>query len=264
MIGVIIGDIAGSRFEMNNHRSREFEMFASDCQCTDDSVLSLAIAKALLECSADFSDLSAHAVRCIQEVGRKYPDCGFSNRFRAWLMTENPQPYGAKTNGCAMRVSGCAFAAGSLEQAQQLSRAVTEITHSHPEGIKGAEAVTVGVYLARTGATKDEIREVITREYYPIDFTIDSIRDSYKFDFTCEGSIPQAFQAFFESTDFESAIRGAVSVGGDSDTIAAIAGALAEVYYGVPADFRESALSYMGDDLKEILSAFEEKYPVRG
>lgn len=261
MIGAIIGDIAGSRFEWKNHRSREFEMFAPDCRCTDDSIMSVAVAKALLESNLDFTDLSEQAVRWMREIGCRYPDGWYSRRFKAWLLSEIPQPYEANTNGAAMRVSACAYAAHSLEEAKRLSRAVTEITHNHPEGIEGAEAVTVAVYMARTGSSMAEIREVIDRQYYAMDFTIDGIRDSYVFDFTCRGSVPQAFAAFFESVDFESAIRNAVSVGGDSDTIAAIAGAVAGAYYGVPDTMRLKALGYMDEGMKEILAAFEERFP---
>lgn len=151
MIGALIGDIAGSRFEWNNHRSREFEFFSPECRCTDDSIMSVAVARALLESAPDFSDLRDQAVRWLREIGRRYPDGWYSRRFKAWLLSDDPQPYQANTNGAAMRVSACAYAARSLEEARRLSRAVTEITHDSPEGIKGAEAVTVAVYIARTG-----------------------------------------------------------------------------------------------------------------
>lgn len=260
MIGAIIGDIAGSRFEWNNHRSKVFELFVPDCKCTDDSIMSIAVAKALLESDSGFSDLSMQAVRWMREIGCRYPDGWYSRRFKAWLLSEEPQSYGANTNGAAMRVSACAYAARSIEEAKRLSRAVTEITHNHPEGIKGAEAVTVAVYMARTGSSMAEIREKMSKEYYTLDFTLDEIRDSYAFDYTCEGSIPQALTAFFESVGFEDAIRNAVSVGGDSDTIAAIAGAIAGAYYGVPDTIRVSALEYMDDDMRKILFAFEERF----
>lgn len=260
MIGAIIGDIAGSRFEWNNHRSRDFEFFHPDCRCTDDSIMSIAVAKALTESDAEFTDLKEQAVRWMREVGRRYPDGWYSRRFKAWLLSEDPQPYGANTNGSAMRVSACAYAARSLEEARRLSRAVTEITHSHDEGIKGAEAVTVAVYMARTGSTREEIRAEMERSYYKLDFTLDGIRDSYAFDYTCEGSVPQALEAFFESTGLEDAIRGAISIGGDSDTIAAIAGAIAGAYYGVPDELRQQTLALMDDGMKEILAAFEKRF----
>ena len=260
MIGAIIGDVVGSRFEWNNHRSKAFELFAPDCRCTDDSIMSIAVAKALLESKADFSDLGEQAVRWLREIGRRYPDGWYSRRFKAWLMSDDPQPYEAKTNGAAMRVSACAYAARSLEEAKQLARAVTEITHNHPEGLKGAEAVTVAVYMARTGCTMDEIRREIEMHYYPMNFTLDEIRDNYAFDYTCEGSVPQAFMAFFESCNLEDAIRNAISIGGDSDTLAAIAGAIAGAHYGVPEELRNGTMAYMDEDMKEILQAFEVRF----
>jgi len=260
MIGAIIGDIAGSRFEWNNHRSKMFEFFVPDCRCTDDSIMSLAVAKALLESKSDFSDLSMQAVRWLREIGCRYPDGWYSRRFKAWLLSENPQPYEARTNGAAMRVSACAYAARSIEEAKRLSHVVTEITHNHPEGIKGAEAVTVAVYMANSGCSMAEIRAVINSQYYPMDFSLDDIRESYAFDYTCEGSVPQAFMAFFESVSFEDAIRNAISIGGDSDTIAAIAGAVAGAYYGVSDTLRTQALAYMDDGMKEILFNFEKQF----
>jgi len=260
MIGALIGDVVGSRFEWNNHLSKEFELFVPDCRCTDDSIMSIAVAKPLLESKPDFSDLREQAVRWLREIGRRYPDGWYSRRFKAWLTSDDPQPYEANTNGAAMRVSACAYAADSLEEAKQLSRAVTEITHNHPEGLKGAEAVTVAVYMARHGSSMAEIRTVIDAQYYPMDFTLDGIRDSYAFDYTCEGSVPQAFMAFFESSSVEDAIRNAISIGGDSDTIAAISAAIAGAYYGVPETLRSATLSYMDEDMKEILTAFEQRF----
>ena len=156
-----------------------------------------------------------------------------------------------------MRVSACGFVANSLEEAKKLSRAVTEVTHNHPEGLKGAEATTVAIYMARNGSTMAEIREVIDREYYPMNFTIDEIRDTYEFNETCQNTVPQALMAFFESTSFEDAIRNAISVGGDSDTLAAITGGVAEAYYGVPEDIRAKAIGYLDDRLRIILECFE-------
>jgi len=163
----------------------------------------------------------------------------------------------------AMRVSGCGYVANSLEKVKALSRAVTEVTHNHPEGLKGAEATAVAVYLARTGKTKDEIRKYITENYYPIDFTLDEIRETYRFNETCQDTVPQAMEAFFESTDFEDAIRNAISVGGDSDTLAAITGSIAEAYYGVPEDIRNRAEEFLDDRLSGILKEFEQRFPAK-
>lgn len=160
-----------------------------------------------------------------------------------------------------MRVSACGFAAKSLEDAKLLSKSVTEVTHNHPEGLKGAEATTVAIYLARTGYTIPEIREYINKNYYPLNFTLDEIRNTYQFNETCQDSVPQAIEAFLESESFEDAIRNAISIGGDSDTIAAITGSIAEAYYGIPENVREIAMKYyLDDDLKEIINEFEDRY----
>lgn len=261
MIGAIIGDIVGSRFEWNNIKTKKFELFHSNCELTDDSIMTLAICDALLHAKPDKSDLPAQAVESMQRIGRPYPDCGYGGSFFRWMYSDTPQPYNSFGNGAAMRVSGCGNVANSVEEAISLSYAVTAVTHNHPEGIKGAEATAVAVYLARTGKSKQEIKEYITAHYYPLDFTLNSIRNSYSYDVTCQGTVPQALVAFFESTGFEDAIRNAISIGGDSDTLAAITGSVAEAYYGVPASIRETAQSFMDAPLLHILQEFETQYP---
>lgn len=259
MLGAIIGDIVGSRFEWDNHRSKEFELFTDECFATDDSIMTLAIAKALIASEPDYSDLSENAVKYMQGIGRQYPSCGYGIRFYDWMFSGNPVPYNSYGNGAAMRVSACGFIANSLQQSKHLSFEVTKVTHNHPEGIKGAGAVAVSVYLARSGKSIEEIRSYITENYYSLDFTLDEIRDTYEFNETCQGTVPQALQAFFESNSFEDAIRNAISVGGDSDTLAAITGGIAEAYYGVPADIRATALEFLGDRLLGIYLEFENK-----
>ncbi len=263
MIGAIIGDIAGSRFEWHNIKTKEFEFLMRDCSFTDDTVMSLAVCEALMSCKSNHSDLSQQAVRCMQDIGNDYPHAGYGGSFRRWLTARNPQPYNSWGNGSAMRVSGCGYAANSIEEAIEFSRMVTEVTHNHPEGIKGAEATAVAVFLARSGKNILEIRDYINKHYYPINFTLDSIRDEYSFDVSCQGSVPQALEAFFESTDFEDAIRNAISIGGDSDTIAAITGAVAEAYYGVPTSIRKHALTFLDERLLNILVEFENIYPAK-
>ena len=159
-----------------------------------------------------------------------------------------------------MRIGPCGFAAKSIDQAKRLSRAVTEVTHDHPEGLKGAEAVAVSVFLARSGKNKNEIRKFVTENYYAIDFTIDEIRPSYKFNVSCQGSVPVAMEAFFEAESFEDAIRNAVSVGGDSDTIGCITGGIAEALYGIPVAIREKGMDYLTPELKDTVADFEHKY----
>ena len=262
MLGAIIGDVAGSRFEWQNIKTKEFELLTSlgGCRPTDDSIMSLAIAKAILSCEGDYTELDQRTVFCMQELGRQYPHAGYGGRFYQWVFSTDPQPYNSFGNGAAMRVSPCGFAASSLEEAITLARAVTKVTHDHPEGMKAAEATSAAIYLARSGMSMLEIRDYIEANYYKIDFTLDSIRPTYSFDVTCQGSVPQAFEAVFESTGFEDAIRNAISIGGDSDTIAAIAGGIAEAYYGIPADLRKHALTFLDKTQLDILNAFEAKY----
>lgn len=261
MLGAIIGDIVGSRFEWNNHRDKDFEFLTYKCFPTDDSIMSLAIAQAILVSKPNHSDLSKNAIECMQSVGRNYPDCGYGGSFYNWMFSDNPKPYNSYGNGAAMRVSPAGFAATSLEEAKELSRLVTEVTHNHPEGIKGAEATAVAIYLAKSGSSILEIRDYINDNYYPMNFILDDIRDTYKFNETCQDTVPQALQAFFESTDFEDAIRNAISIGGDSDTLAAICGGVAEAYYGIPTDIRKHALTFLDQKLMQLLILFENKYP---
>ena len=260
MLGAIIGDIVGSRFERHNVKAKQFDFFASNCMPTDDSIMTLAIAKAFLSCNRDDSDLADQAIVCMQELGRRYPYAGYGGRFIQWLGSAHPAPYGSFGNGSAMRVSPCAYAAETLEEAKALSAFVTEVTHNHPEGIKGAEATTAAIFLALHGSSIAEIREYIDQNYYPMDFTLDELRPIYQYDVTCQGTVPTAIMAFLESTGFEDAIRNAVSIGGDSDTIAAITGSIAEAYYGVPGEMREQILSYMDAFQVKVLIQFEEKF----
>lgn len=261
MLGAIIGDIVGSRFEWDNHRDKDFEFLSYKCFPTDDSIMSLAIAQAILVSKPNHSDLSKNAIECMQSVGRNYPDCGYGGSFYNWMFSDNPKPYNSYGNGAAMRVSPAGFVATSLKEAKELSRLVTEVTHNHPEGIKGAEATAVAIYLAKSGSSILEIRDYINDNYYPMNFTLDDIRDTYKFNETCQDTVPQALQAFFESTDFEDAIRNAISIGGDSDTLAAICGGVAEAYYGIPTDIRKHALTFLDQKLMQLLILFENKYP---
>ena len=257
MFGAIIGDIVGSRFEFDNCKSKEFELFTNTCDYTDDTVMTLAVAKALLLYGTitDMDAFKRELVRVMHEVGMPHPHCGYGGRFCTWMMKNDTEPYGSFGNGSAMRVSPVAWFAGSLDECEKLAAATAEVTHNHPEGIKGAVAVAGAIYLARTGHSMAEIQEY-TERFYPIDFTLDEIRPDYDFVETCQGSVPQALEAFFESTGFEDAIRNAVSIGGDSDTIADMAGAIAEAYYGVDREMKDIALSYLDLDLLDIAEEF--------
>ena len=265
MLGAIIGDIVGSRFEFNNHRSKEFDLFTSDCFVTDDSIMTLAVAKAIMEAekrlpvekrSYEYTDdrnemLEELSVKYMQEIGRKYPNCGYGGMFSRWVFSDEPKPYNSYGNGAAMRVSPAGFAAQSEPQAMLFAQMVTGVTHNHEEGMKGATTVAIAIFMARRGALKNEIYEIINN-YYSLDFWIDDIRDTYKFNETCQETVPQAIKAFLESNSFEDAIRTAISIGGDSDTIAAITGSIAEAYYGVPKEIKEKALTYLDDELRAI------------
>ena len=260
MLGAIVGDIVGSRFDRNNIKTKNYGLFASACHPTDDTVMSLAIAQALLDARPDYKNLEQCAIANMQRLGRQYRHVGYGGMFWRWLDSDKPKPYDSYGNGSAMRVSPCGFAARSLEEALALSDAVTRPTHGHPEGIKGARATAAAIYLARSGKNLLEIRQHIVAHYYPLDFTLDAIRDDYKFDVTCQGSVPQALVAFLESTSFEDAIRCAISIGGDSDTIAAITGPIAQAHYGIDDWIRERALEYLDDTQRGILLAFEAAY----
>ena len=265
MLGALIGDIAGSRFEWNPKKDKDFDFLThvGGCKPTDDSIMTIAIAYALLDCNGDYTDLSKKTIQSLRTFGNKYPRAGYGGRFRAWLEAVSPHPYNSFGNGSAMRVSPCAYVANTLEEAVELSRAVTEVTHNHPEGIKGAEAVTAAIFLALHGKSILEIRDYINRHYYPMNFTLDSIRDAYKFDVTCQGSVPQAIMAFLESSDFEDAVRNAISLGGDADTQAAIAGSIAEAYYGIPAEIRKLAFTFLDENLINVVNRFETKYGIQ-
>lgn len=269
MLGAIIGDIVGSRFEWNNHKDKEFELFTEDCRMTDDSIMTLAVAKALLETekamesvaegqerkSDYFSLLKKMSIQYMQAFGRRYPDCGFSRAFYQWIVSEDPQPYNSYGNGAAMRISPVAYVGRTEKEIQDLSETVTGVSHNHAEGLKGAESTATATFMARSGSSKDEIRNWIAENYYPLDFTLDGIRNSYRFTTDCQATVPQAIEAFLESTSFEDAIRNAVSLGGDSDTLAAIAGAIAEAHYGIPEVIKNRALSYFDE---RQLSVYEE------
>jgi len=256
MLGAIIGDIVGSRFEFFNNRNKEFDFFHKDCSFTDDTVMTIAIANALMVCD-DYSKLSEFAIRDMVDIGRMYPNCGFGALFITWIFSNDHEPYNSFGNGAAMRVSSCGFIAKTLEEVKDLSYKVTRISHNHPEGLKGAEATAVAIFLARQGKTIDEIREYINEHYYKLDFTLDDIRDSYVHNETCQATVPQAITSFLESTSFEDAIRNAISIGGDSDTIAAITGGIAEAYYGIPDKFKEEVKKYLDETIIDIIAEFE-------
>lgn len=265
MIGAVIGDIVGSRFEYDNCKNKNFELFAKECFPTDDTIMTVAVGKAILESEGEYQNLGARAIRCMQELGRPYPRCGYGSRFYDWIYSEKPEPYESYGNGAAMRICAVGFAARNAQEVKQMSKTVTEISHNHPEGLRGAEAVAMAILLARQCKSKEEIRSEILKNYYSIDFRLAQIRDSYEYHVDCQGSVPQALEAFFESVGFEDAIRNAISIGGDSDTIAAITGSVAEAYYGIPVPLREKAEKYLNNSkyapIFFWLKKFEKMFP---
>lgn len=231
MYGAIIGDVAGSLYEFDPVKTKDFPLFAEGSRFTDDTVLTIAVANALLDARATGDSFKQLLVSAMQAMGKAYPDAGYGGRFSMWLCSADPAPYHSFGNGSAMRVSPCGLIATTLEEALALARASAEVTHDHAEGIKGAQAVAGAIFLAKTGKTRDEIGAFVEEEFYDLDFTLDGIREWYGFDATCQGSVPQAIVAFLESESYEDAIRNAISLGGDADTQAAIAGSIAWSFY---------------------------------
>ena len=261
MLGAIIGDVAGSRFEFRNRLSKDFTFFTPECEFTDDTVMTCAVALALTASKEDWSDLPEQAVAAMQGVGRRFPNCGYGARFIRWMFTDDPEPYGSCGNGSAMRVSPVGFAAKDVGEAKKLAAAVTCVSHDHPEGLKGAEATAVAIVLARQGKTKEEIRAAM-EEYYDLGTTVDEYRAQWSGHGReiCQVSVPQALACFLEGESFEDVIRNCISIGGDSDTIAAIAGGIAEAYFGIPDEIREKVLAFLPDSLQEICRQFSQRF----
>lgn len=261
VLGAIVGDYVGSRFEFNNHKSKVFEFFHDQCFFTDDTVMTLAIAQALYEIQDEEIneiEMTDKLIFYMQKLGRKYENAGYGGRFIGWLRAKNPVPYMSLGNGSAMRVSSVPYFYKGTELVEKVAKITAKISHNHPEGIKGAVCTAILMELAYQGATKEEIKNM-AKQYYYVDFSLDEIRDEYKFDETCEGTIPYSIVAFLESDGFEDAIRNAISIGGDSDTLACITGAIAGAYYGVPNNIRkiikESLKGY--PDLDKIIEKLE-------
>ncbi|MDR0707105.1 MAG: ADP-ribosylglycohydrolase family protein [Treponema sp.] len=255
ILGAITGDIIGSSYEFNNVKSVDFELFTNDTYFTDDSVLTAATMHAILR-QTDY----ALSYRCF---GRTYPHRGYGGHFKAWIYADDPKPYNSWGNGSAMRASPIGWCCDSIDDVLAEAKKSAEVTHNHPEGVKGAQAAAAAVYLARTGKSKDEIKKFIVDRFdYDLDRSIDEIRPAYDFDISCQGSVPEAIIAFLESVDFENAIRLAVSLGGDSDTIAAVAGGIAEAFYQrIPENIAAFVQVVLGPDLmQDVVAPFSKKY----
>lgn len=261
ILGTIIGDIAGSRFELvNNKYGKEFEFLHKFCRYTDDSVMTLAVAKAFLKAKEDYSNLEEQVIKSMTEVGRKYPSCGYGPSFYRWIMSEDHKPYESFGNGSAMRISAVGVVAKSIDEIKKLSAIVTNVSHNHPDSINGSEATAVAIHMALNGKSKDEIKKYIEDNYFKIDdLKIDTMKPQY-FHINCVETVKQSIGAFLESTDYEDAIRNAIALGGDSDTIGAITGSIASAFYGIPEDISKKALEYLDDYLIKIHDDFNKKY----
>ncbi len=249
MLGAIIGDIVGSIYEFNNVKDKRFFFLTKYSTITDDSVMTMAISRALLDCSESIQNKDEGYEKklydkCIEYMvyyGKRFPDAGYGRRFGKWLTDENRKPYGSYGNGAAMRVSPVGWLCDSLEDTLHIAEITASPSHDHPEGIKGAQAIAAGIFLLRTGSNKEEVKKYISDTFgYDLDRKLDDIRPKYGFHVSCRKSVPEAIIAFLEGESFEDAIRNAVSLGGDSDTIACMAGALAETIYEIPAEIRDS------------------------
>lgn len=252
MLGAMIGDIIGSIYEWHNIKTTDFILFKPNCTFTDDTVLTAATAQALMT-NGDYT-------RAYQDFARRYPGRGYGGNFSRWIYAEDAKPYNSWGNGSAMRVSPVGYAFDTVEKVLAEAKRSANVTHNHPEGIKGAQSIALAILLARQGATQAEIRDEIAERFsYDLGRTLDEIRPGYTFDVSCQGSVPEAIIAFLESTDYEDAIRKAISLGGDSDTIACITGGIAEAFYGgVPEEIAEKGRNYLPDEFVRIVEDFRE------
>ena len=254
MIGAIAGDVIGSIYEWDNIKTKQFELLDQDCFFTDDSVLTIALADAILN-QQDYASV-------MKSYYRRYPDAGYGGMFHRWAQSEASQPYNSWGNGAAMRISPVGFAFDSLDEVLANAEKYTAVTHNHPEGIKGAQATAAAIFLARKGGTKQEIKEYVTTTFgYDLSKTLEEIRPTYQFNESCQQTVPEAITAFLESDDFEDAIRNAISLGGDSDTLACITGGIAEAFYGSVPDFiATQVMNLLDENLRKVTAAFLNKY----
>jgi len=260
MFGAFIGDIIGSRFEFDRSpKTTEFDLFTEECEFTDDTVMTVAVANALIEAGIDAGEDTVKdlLIRYMKEYGRKYPGAGYGGRFCDWLFSDNTKPYGSYGNGSAMRVSSAGWLYDTIDRTREVARWTSEVTHNHPEGIKGAESVASCIFLARNGRSKEEIRGYVISEFgYDLSRTCDEIRPSYRHVESCQETVPEALTAFLEGDSFEDVTRLAVSLGGDCDTLTCIACSVAEAFYGIPDDIRHSADLFLDPGIRNVYSRF--------
>ncbi|MBR3532766.1 MAG: ADP-ribosylglycohydrolase family protein [Clostridiales bacterium] len=260
MIGAIIGDIVGSRFEFDaGEKSREFELFAKGCSFTDDTVMTIAVAEALMNAGkeADEKTVKAELIRSMKKWGQAYPNAGYGARFIHWVLSDDPKPYGSYGNGSGMRVSPAGWLYDTIERTREVARWTAEVTHNHPEGVKGAESVAAAIFMARNGASKEEIKQYIVDEFgYDLTRTLDEIRPSYHHVEDCMRTMPEAFTCFLEAESYEETLRNVMYIGGDTDTLAAIAGAVAEAMWGIPVRIIIDAQEFIPDDIDSVVQRF--------
>ena len=259
MYGAILGDMIGAPYEFDQGRkTKDFPMFSAGSRFTDDSVMTVAVAEALLDSPGGTEDrVKAALVRSMQKWGRRYPNAGYGGMFYRWLRKKDPQPYGSFGNGSAMRVSAAGWLYGTLEETRRIAKLTADVTHNHPEGIKGAESVAATIFLARKGKSKEEIREFIINEFgYDLSRSCDEIRPFYRHVESCQQTVPEAITAFLEGEDFEDVLRTAVSLGGDCDTLTCIAGSMAEAFYGVPEELKEECRSRLPAEMLTVIDRF--------
>lgn len=262
MYGAILGDIIGSPFEFDRgDKTKDFKLFSRRSHFTDDSVMTLAVCEALLKVGQDVTvkEIEDAVISSMQSWGRRYPHAGYGGYFRRWLTARHPEPYNSYGNGSAMRVSAVGWLYDSLEKTRTVAKATANVTHNHPEGIKGAEATASAIFMARNGSSKEEIKKYIENEFhYDLHRTLNEIRPGYHMDETCQKTVPEAIIAFLEAKDFEDAIRNAVSLGGDTDTLGAITGSIAEAYYGIPEWLITECRKRINKDMRIILDDFND------
>ncbi len=260
MVGAILGDMIGAPYEFDRgNKTKDFPLFSEGSQFTDDSVMTAAVAEALMDSSGKSDEEVKKAlVRSMQKWGRRYPDAGYGARFIHWIWADDPQPYGSFGNGSAMRVASAGWLYGSLEETRHMAKLTAEVTHNHPEGIKGAEAAASAIWLARKGSSKEKIKDYIVREFgYDLSRTCDEIRPRYHHVESCQETVPEAIAAFLEGQSFEDVIRTAVSLGGDCDTLTCIAGSMAEAFYGIPGILEAECRNRLPEDMKAVLDRFD-------
>ena len=266
MYGALLGDMIGAPYEfLRGDKTKDFPLFSWNSEFTDDSVMTIAVAEALLDGEGkEPREVRELLIDSMHRWGKRYPDAGYGGRFYWWLNRGLREPYGSFGNGSAMRVSAAGWLYDSLEKTREMARLTAEVTHNHPEGLKGAESVAAAIYLARTGASKEEIRAYVERAFgYDLSRTCDEIRPGYYHVETCQETVPEAFAAFFEGEDFEDVIRTGISLGGDTDTLAAIAGSMAEAYFGVPESLKRECERRLPQDLRKVLARFEKRLQER-